>query len=140
LETISRKVSLDDCVSHYLTRTLTEAIIADTLAIGVIVVTIHRASVKAADLSGKSGESSTSFGFHIIPLMNAPPNLIDPYVTASFAKYGKPLFSTRIILGDTEPCWRASTMVLVKADAFKVNEKFALRQSGLWISRTFVFC
>ena len=56
------------------------------------------------------------------------PTVADPYVTASFAKYGKPLFSTRIIRKETEPCWRASTMVLVKADAFKVKEKFALRE------------
>lgn len=32
---------------------------SDTLSIGVIVVTIHKAVVQAADVGGKSGKSST---------------------------------------------------------------------------------
>ena len=55
-------------------------------------------------------------------------NFPDPYVTVSYAKYSKPLFSTRIILGETEPTWRATTAVLVRADAFKVKERLALRK------------
>lgn len=78
----------------------------DTLALGAIAITIHSAKVKGSDLGGKS----------------------DPYVTVSYAKYSKPLFSTRIILGETEPTWRATAVVLVKADAFKVNERLALRK------------
>jgi hypothetical protein len=101
--------------------------VVDTLSIGVIVVTIHRAVVEAADMAGKSGTSSITRGDQTNYSYSLDP--ADPYVTASFAKYGKPLFSTRIIMGETEPVWRASTMVLVKADAFKVKEKFALRES-----------
>ena len=51
----------------------------DTLAIGVFVITLHYAeNLSAQDNNGKS----------------------DPYIILSYAKFGKPLYSTRIIMGD----------------------------------------
>lgn len=51
----------------------------DTLALGVFVITLHHAEgLSAQDSNGKS----------------------DPYIVLSYAKFGKPLYSTRIIMGD----------------------------------------
>ncbi|KAG8739889.1 hypothetical protein FRC10_005023 [Ceratobasidium sp. 414] len=77
----------------------------DTDAIGVIIVTIHRAvGLKAGDLGGRS----------------------DPYVTLTFARLGKPLFSTRIISG-CSPVWEETAMVLVGPDATAVREKLSFQ-------------
>jgi Ca2+-dependent lipid-binding protein len=84
----------------------------DTDALGTVVVTSHRANVEAADFGGKS----------------------DPYVTVSYAKYGKPLFSTRIILGEREPVWKATAFCLVRPDACQVRERLALQ---IWDSDRF---
>ncbi|KAL5640344.1 hypothetical protein ACGC1H_007571 [Rhizoctonia solani] len=81
----------------------------DTDAIGILVVTIHRATnLKAGDLDGGS----------------------DPYVTLAFSRLGKPLFSTRVISGRS-PVWEETTIVLVGADAVAVREKLSLQ---LWDS------
>ncbi|KAJ9098139.1 hypothetical protein QFC21_004468 [Naganishia friedmannii] len=77
----------------------------DTLAMGIVVVTVHAAEVKAADIGGSS----------------------DPYVTVSLAKFGKPLFSTRIIMKETQPVWEATAVVLIRPDAFRVKERIALQ-------------
>ncbi|CAE6476050.1 unnamed protein product [Rhizoctonia solani] len=82
----------------------------DTDAIGILVVTIHRATdLKAGDLDGGS---------------------VDPYVTLAFSRLGKPLFSTRIISGRS-PIWEETTIVLVGPDAVAVREKLSLQ---LWDS------
>ncbi|CAE6406868.1 unnamed protein product [Rhizoctonia solani] len=82
----------------------------DTDAIGILVVTIHRATeLKAGDLDGGS---------------------VDPYVTLAFSRLGKPLFSTRIISGRS-PVWEETTIVLVGPDAIAVREKLSLQ---LWDS------
>ncbi|QRV80408.1 C2 domain-containing protein [Ceratobasidium sp. AG-Ba] len=78
----------------------------DTDAIGIIVVTIHRAmGLKGADLDGGS---------------------VDPYVTLAFARLGRPLFSTRIISG-RDPIWEESTVILVGPDATGVREKLSFQ-------------
>jgi Ca2+-dependent lipid-binding protein len=51
----------------------------DTMAIGVFVITLHHAEgLSDQDSNGKS----------------------DPYIVLSYAKFGKPLYSTRIIMED----------------------------------------
>ncbi|KAF8684472.1 C2 domain [Rhizoctonia solani] len=82
----------------------------DTDAIGILVVTIHRATeLKVADLDGGS---------------------VDPYVTLAFSRLGRPLFSTRII-SDRSPVWEETTIVLVGPDAVAAREKLSLQ---LWDS------
>ncbi|CEL56149.1 Meiotically up-regulated gene 190 protein OS=Schizosaccharomyces pombe (strain 972 / ATCC 24843) GN=mug190 PE=1 SV=1 [Rhizoctonia solani AG-1 IB] len=84
----------------------------DTDAIGILVVTIHRATgLKAGDIDGGS----------------------DPYVTLAFSRLGKPLFSTRIISGRS-PVWEETTIALVGPDAIAVREKLSLQ---LWDSDRF---
>ena len=51
----------------------------DTKALGVLAITIHHASNLSAQDSGGSS---------------------DPYVVLAYAKFGKPLYSTRVILED----------------------------------------
>lgn len=54
----------------------------DTAAVGVLMITIHHATgLEAADTNGRS----------------------DPYVVAAWTKFGKPLYSTRVIVGDLNP-------------------------------------
>ncbi|KAG9120814.1 hypothetical protein FRC07_003540 [Ceratobasidium sp. 392] len=78
----------------------------DTDAIGIIVVTIHRAvGLKAGDLDGGS---------------------VDPYVTLAFARLGKPLFSTRIISG-CSPVWEETAVILVGPDATAVREQLTFQ-------------
>jgi hypothetical protein len=108
---------------------------ADTLAMGIVVITIHSAEVKAADIGGTSGPSRPS---------TQPANAdqsgrllpTDPYVTVSLAKFGKPLFSTRIATKETKPVWEATTAVLIRPEAFRVKERIALRECTLsWCVR-----
>jgi len=85
----------------------------DTNAIGVLVVHIHSAeAVKAADLNGKS----------------------DCYVTLSYSKFAKPLWSTRIIFCDLSPVWDETAVLLVSADEVKAGEKLSVE---LWDSDRF---
>ncbi|KAG0640302.1 hypothetical protein HOY80DRAFT_959482 [Tuber brumale] len=85
----------------------------DTNAIGVLVVHIHSAeAVKAADLNGKS----------------------DCYVTLSYLKFAKPLWSTRIIFGDLSPVWDETAVLLVNADEVKASEMLSVE---LWDSDRF---
>jgi Ca2+-dependent lipid-binding protein len=82
----------------------------DTLALGVLVVTIHHAEGLAAQDSG--GKS-------------------DPYMVLSYAKFGKPLYSTRIITGDTNPVWEETAFLLVTDEEVKGEESLA---ATLWDS------
>lgn len=60
------------------------SVCADTLATGVFLITIHYAE----DLSAQDSNG-----------------LSDPYIVVAYAKFGKPLYSTRIILGDLNPVY-----------------------------------
>lgn len=55
----------------------------------------------------------------------------DPYVTVVYARQGKPLYSTRIIFEDLNPCFEETAAVLVDANAIKIREKLCLQ---LWDS------
>ena len=60
---------------------LDELLTALSRALGVLAITIHHATgLSAQDRGGKS----------------------DPYLVLAYAKFGKPLYSSRIILGDCE--------------------------------------
>ncbi|KAK7679647.1 hypothetical protein QCA50_017359 [Cerrena zonata] len=73
----------------------------DTKALGVLVITIHHAiGLSAQDRSGSS----------------------DPYIVLAFAKFGKPLYSTRIIQGDLNPIWEETAFLLVSDDDVKGEE------------------
>ncbi|KAJ3729532.1 hypothetical protein C8R42DRAFT_652269 [Lentinula raphanica] len=58
----------------------------------------------------------------------------DVYVTASWAKWGKPLWSTRIIQNESHPIWEESTALLVTPSELNAQEKLKLQ---LWDSDRF---
>lgn len=89
---------------------LSGAALGDTRAIGVFVITIHYCEgLSAQDPNGKS----------------------DPYVVLAYAKFGKPLFSTRIILEDLNPVFEETTVLMVTLDEIKAKEDLA---AMLWDS------
>lgn len=86
----------------------------DTLALGIFVITLHHAEgLSAQDNNGKS----------------------DPYIVLSYAKFGKPLYSTRIISGDLNPVWEETAVLLVSADEIKAGESLSIQ---LWDNDKYV--
>ncbi|KAI5121834.1 hypothetical protein M0805_003268 [Coniferiporia weirii] len=82
----------------------------DTISIGVIIIHIHRATgLKKMDTR----------------------KLSDPYVTVTYSRQGKPLYSTRIIFADLNPCFEEIAEITIDANAIKVREKIILQ---LWDS------
>lgn len=87
----------------------------DTNSRGVIVVTIKSA------IDFKEGDGG------IGPIKGSA----DPYVTVGWAKFGKPLWSTRILQNNMEPIWDETCFVLVSPEELNVDEKLRLQ---LWDS------
>lgn len=83
---------------------------SDTRALGVFLITIHHCT----DLSAQD-----SNGFS------------DPYIVAAYAKFGKPLYSTRIILRDLNPVYEETFAMLVTEDEVRAGEELSLM---LWDS------
>ncbi|BGO94717.1 hypothetical protein NBRC10512_007335 [Rhodotorula toruloides] len=82
----------------------------DTSALGVFQITIHHgAGLSAQDDNGSS----------------------DPYVVIAYSKFGKPLFSTRIIREDLNPVWEQTAFILVSADEVRAAENLSIQ---LWDS------
>ncbi|PWY97616.1 hypothetical protein BCV70DRAFT_208454 [Testicularia cyperi] len=82
----------------------------DTDAVGVLVVDIEWGEgLSAQDANGKS----------------------DPYVVLSFAKFGRPLYSSRIIFEDLNPVWMETAFLLVTKDDIRANESLSIQ---LWDS------
>lgn len=118
--------AVDAAVAEYvapksLTLDLQEMLIGDdfkkdTIARGVIVCHIRRA------FDFKQGDAS-------IPLIKD--GSADPYVTVGWAKFVKPLWSTRVILSEMEPHWNETAFVLVTPDELNVDEKLRIQ---LWDS------
>ncbi|GAA5950615.1 hypothetical protein JCM10213_006938 [Rhodosporidiobolus nylandii] len=80
----------------------------DTKALGVFMITIHHAEgLSAQDNNGSS----------------------DGLVKISFAKFGKILFSTRIIHEDLNPVWEQTAFLLVTDDEVRAGEKLSIQ---LW--------
>ncbi|KAI8972445.1 hypothetical protein BD414DRAFT_469487 [Trametes punicea] len=83
----------------------------DTEAIGVLVVHIHRATgIKKMDTTGSAA---------------------DPYVTLTFSRLEKPLYSTRIIKGDCNPVFEETAVLTVDVSTVKLREKLSFQ---LWDS------
>ncbi|KDQ51904.1 hypothetical protein JAAARDRAFT_139718 [Jaapia argillacea MUCL 33604] len=84
----------------------------DTTAMGVLIVYIHRAvGLKKMDIR----ESSPA----------------DPYVTLTYSKQGKPLYSTRIIEGDLNPVFEEMTVLPLDPNTIKIGEGLEIQ---LWDS------
>ncbi|TKY86188.1 hypothetical protein EX895_005013 [Sporisorium graminicola] len=82
----------------------------DTDAVGVLVVDIeYGEGLSAQDANGKS----------------------DPYVVLSFAKFGRPMYSSRIIFEDLNPVWKETAFLLVSKDDIRANESLSIQ---LWDS------
>ncbi|KAI6823206.1 hypothetical protein KC340_g11874 [Hortaea werneckii] len=91
----------------------------DTTARGVIVVFITRG------YDFKTGDAA-------IPLIKEGGS--DPYVSCAWAKFGKPMFSTRVLMSEMEPTWRERTFMLVTPDELNVDERLRVQ---LWDSDRF---
>ena len=82
----------------------------DTEAVGVIVVNIHYGqNLSSQDLNGRS----------------------DPYCVLSLAKFGRPMYSTRIIFEDLDPVWEETAFLLVSKEDIRSDEGLSLQ---LWDS------
>ena len=82
----------------------------DTDAIGVIVVNIHYGqNLSSQDMNGRS----------------------DPYCVLSLAKFGRPMYSTRIIFEDLNPVWEETAFLLISKDDIRSDEGLSLQ---LWDS------
>ncbi|TID27530.1 meiotically up-regulated protein [Venturia nashicola] len=88
----------------------------DTAARGVLVVKIKRA------FDFKQGDPGLGF---------LKEGSSDPYVTVAWAKFGKPVMSTRVIPSDMEPHWEETAFVLVTPEELNVRESLRLQ---LWDS------
>lgn len=58
----------------------------------------------------------------------------DPYITVAFSKYGKPMYSTRVIVNDLNPIWNESTAILIRSEHIKAGESLSIE---LWDSDRF---
>jgi Ca2+-dependent lipid-binding protein len=88
----------------------------DTAARGVLVVRVR----KAFDF--KEGDSGLG------PFKKGS---ADAYVSAGWAKFGKPVWSTRVILDDMHPSWDETAYILVTPEELNVRERLRLQ---LWDS------
>ncbi|KAL8765392.1 MAG: hypothetical protein Q9209_007519 [Squamulea sp. 1 TL-2023] len=88
----------------------------DTRACGVLVVTIVNAT------GFKEGDRS---------LGGLKKGSSDAYVALAWAKFGKPLWSTRIILDDMRPSWNETAYVLVSPEEIDASERLRVQ---LWDS------
>ncbi|KAI9892070.1 MAG: hypothetical protein M1814_001776 [Vezdaea aestivalis] len=86
----------------------------DVDALGVLWIRIHR----AVGLSKQDRRGSEHGGS-------------DPYITISFSKYGKPMYSTRVITDDLNPIWEETAAVLVTPELIKADEQLSVE---LWDS------
>jgi len=88
----------------------------DTVARGVLMVTIKRA------FDFKEGDAGLG------PLKTGS---ADPYVSVGWAKFGKPLWSTRVLQNNMEPYWEESCFILVTPGELNVDERVRIQ---LWDS------
>jgi Ca2+-dependent lipid-binding protein len=88
----------------------------DTTTRGVIITTIKRA------FDFKEGDA----GVAMIKAGSA-----DPYVSVGWAKFGKPVWSTRVILSEMEPHWEETAYILVTPEELNVDERLRVQ---LWDS------
>ncbi|KAG6007973.1 hypothetical protein E4U21_005207 [Claviceps maximensis] len=91
----------------------------DTVSIGVIMVHIDRG------YDFKMGDSA-------IPLIRDASS--DPYVSVGWAKFGKVLWSSRIMQTEMEPHWGETCFLLVTPEEVNINERIRVQ---LWDSDRF---
>lgn len=92
----------------------------DPRARGVLCIHIKRA------YGFKEGDSA-------IPLLR-PEGSADPYVTCGWAKYVKPLWSTRVLLGEMRPVWDETAFLMVTGEELDIDERLRIQ---LWDSDRF---
>lgn len=93
----------------------------DTIAVGVLMITIHHATgLKAADTGGLTG---------LVP--GGKKGSSDPYVVAAWSKFGKPLYSTRVMVEELNPVWEETCFLLVTPDEVTAEERISIQ---LWDS------
>lgn len=88
----------------------------DTVARGVLVVHIKRGH------DFKCGDPG-------IPLIKD--GSADPYVSVGWAKFGKPVWSTRVLISEMEPWWDETAFILVTPQELNVDERLRVQ---LWDS------
>lgn len=88
----------------------------DTNARGVLVVRIKRG------YDFRAGDQG-------IPIVKSGSS--DPYVSVGWAKFGKPVWSTRLLLNDMEPWWDETAHILVTPEELNVAERLRVQ---LWDS------
>ena len=88
----------------------------DTNARGILVVNIKRG------YEFKTGDQG-------IPLIKDGSS--DPYVSVGWAKFGKPVWSTRLLLNEMEPWWDETACLLVTPEELNVAERLRVQ---LWDS------
>ena len=118
--------SIDAALSEYvapksLTLDLKDMLVGDdfkkdTTARGVIIIRIKSAK------EFKEGDTT-------IPLIKDGSS--DPYVAVGWAKFGKPVWSTRVIVEDMEPVWEETCFVLVGPQELNAEERLRVQ---LWDS------
>ncbi|KAF8454816.1 hypothetical protein BDZ91DRAFT_841556, partial [Kalaharituber pfeilii] len=86
----------------------------ETESLGVVVVRVMRAE-------GLSRQDRSGGG-------------CDAYVTLGWSKFGKPMYSTRVIVGDLSPRWEEVGFLLVKPENVKAEENLSVE---LWDSDRF---
>lgn len=87
----------------------------DTATRGILVVRIRKGQdFKEGDPSSIMGKGST-----------------DGYVTAGWAKFGKPVWSTRVIVDNMHPVWDETTFILVGQQELNADERLRIQ---LWDS------
>lgn len=57
--------------------------------------------------------------------------IADPYLTLTYSRLDKPLYSTRIIKGDCNPVFEETAVVLVDVNTIRLREKLSFQ---LWDS------
>lgn len=92
----------------------------DTVAKGVVVIDIIRG------FEFRTGDAA-------IPLIRSEASS-DPYVSVAWAKFGKPLFSTRVLVKEMKPFWHERCYLLVTPQELDVDERIRLQ---LWDSDRF---
>ncbi|MCJ1395404.1 hypothetical protein MMC18_008289 [Xylographa bjoerkii] len=88
----------------------------DTSAVGVIMVHVKRA---------------TGFKEGNVNLGRLRKGSSDPYISVGWSKFGKPVWSTRVIINDMEPIWDETGFILVSAEELNADERIRLH---LWDS------
>jgi hypothetical protein len=91
----------------------------DTNSKGVLVITI----VRGYDF--KAGDSG-------IPLLKEATS--DPYISVGWAKFGKALWSTRLLTNEMNPVWEETAYLLVTPEEINVDERLRVQ---LWDSDRF---